>query len=377
MIEKKLAFFSLLLLSIPVFSFDIKVKIFSQSKLKEISIESLKNPVYEKCQKINVRIKNPLIEIQCGNIKKLNKKLEISYENYFYITAKDKKRLYTGKISISNEKGFLKIINEIELEKYLVSVVNSETSDLSNYQAYKAQAVVARTYTLANINRHKSEGYNLCDLTHCQLYKGFKEIRKDVEKAVYETKGEIIIYRGKPIWAFYHSICGGMTEDIKYLWQYEEKPYLKSIYDGNSNVPYCFNAKGFKWRTKIGNKTFENFLKRNIVSKNEEIKDIKISKTTPSERVLEMEIYTDKRIKKISGIDFYHIIGRDLGWEAIRSTKFKIYKEPNFFVFEGYGYGHGIGMCQHGADRMAELGYDYREIIKHYYKDIKIVKSNL
>lgn len=374
--------FLLILLNIYTFlhsnllALDIMIRLFSLDKLDEITIESLNSPLYTKCKKIKVKAKNSHIEIECNNSKIIKEKFEINPKNFFSIKAGDKKRTYAGKIKIENEKNKLKIINTIELEQYLLGVVKSEAKDLSQFQAYKAQAVVSRTYTLANKNRHKSSGYNLCDTTHCQLYTGFDGIKEEIRKAVYQTKGEILVYRGKPIWAFYHSICGGTTEDGSYLWQYEAKPYIKSIYDGKSDKPYCYNARGFKWRTKIGNKTFENFLKRKIVSKNETIKDLKITRLSPSGRVIEMEIVTDKRIKKISGINFYHIAGRDLGWDAIRSTKFRIYKKNNFIVFEGYGHGHGAGMCQHGADKMAELGYDYKAILNHYYKNVKMVKLN-
>jgi len=360
-------------------AFDIKIKIFSNLKSKQAIIESsypLKNNISD-CnnRKIKVKTNSSNLEIECGKIHKIKTKLEINSNNLLSIEINGKKRFYTDKIIITNENGILSLINQIELEKYLKAVVKDETQDLSNFQTYKAQAVVARTYTLANIKRHISKGYNLCDTTHCQLYRGFSDIKEEIEKAVDETKGEILTYRGKPIWAFYHSICGGRTEDVSYIWQQEPKPYLKQVEDGPLlGKPYCFKAKGFKWRTKIGTKTFKKFLKKKIIKPEEEFKDIQIEKTSPTGRVLELLILTDKRTKKISGIDFYHIIGREISWDAIRSTKFKIYYEKDFIVFEGYGHGHGIGMCQNGADEMARLGYDYKKILNHYYKNVKIIK---
>jgi len=379
-LKLKILFLNLLILfsNLKVEAFDIKIKIFSNLKSKQAIIESsypLKNNISDcKSAKIKVKTNSSNLEIECGKIHKIKTKLEINSNNLFSIEINGKKRFYTDKIIITNEKGILSLINQIELEKYLKSVVKDETQDLSNFQAYKAQAVVSRTYTLASIKRHIAKGYNLCDTTHCQLYKGFNQIKKEIEKAVDETKGEILTYRGKPIWAFYHSICGGITEDVSYIWQQEPKPYLKQIEDGPLNKPYCFKAKGFKWRTKIGIKTFKKFLKKKIIKPEEEFKDIKVEKISPTGRAIELAIATDKKTKRISGIDFYHIAGRELGWNAIRSTKFKIYYEKDFIVFEGYGHGHGVGMCQHGADEMAGLGYDYKKILNHYYKNVKIIK---
>jgi len=375
---KTAALFSIIIFSaLNAFSLEIKVRLFSNKSLKTVSLKaSGGNFKIGKASPREIRLtaEDGEIRVRHDSVSKKLKKAEIRSQCAFSLKAGGRERIYYGKLLVENEGGRLKIVNEISLETYLLSVVAAESRDLANYQAYKAQAVVARTYTLANINRHKPRGYNLCDTTHCQLYNGFSDIKKEIKKAVKETEGEILVYRGKPAWTFYHSICGGVTEDVSNLWQYEKKPYLKSVTDGENGKAYCSGAYGFKWRTKIGLKTFEKFLRRKIISPKEIFKEAKIVSLSPSGRVMEMELVTDGKGKKISGVDFYHITGRDLGWNAIRSTKFRIYLEKKYIVFEGYGYGHGVGLCQHGADGMAKLGYDYRAILNHYYKNVKMIK---
>ncbi|HOJ86774.1 MAG TPA: hypothetical protein PLN68_07615, partial [Elusimicrobiales bacterium] len=91
-------------------------------------------------------------------------------------------------------------------------------------------------------------------------------------------------------------------------------------------------------------------------------------------RVKSLDIISDKRKIAISGINFYHIIGRELGWMAIKSTAFTVSRDNKYIIFDGKGYGHGVGMCQAGADKMGELGYACKDILNHYYEGIKIVK---
>jgi len=360
------------------YSKDIKVRLFSNKNLFTVNLYA-KNDDYiildnKKFKDIQVSIDNSKIKIKSNNSIKSIKKAEFKGNSLIFIKTPNNERAYYGKILIENEKGRLKIINEIDLEKYLESVVYSETTDLSYFEAYKAHSVIARTYTLKAINRHIKNGYNLCDNTHCQLYLGFKNVKPEIIKAVKSTSGEILVYRGQPIWAFYHSICGGATEDSENVWGYEKKEYLQSVVDGSRERPYCFNAPGFKWRTKIAKNKFQAFIEKYIFKNKDILTEIIISSRTSSGRIKDLIFKSKNQSRDIKSVEFYHYIGKYFGWDAVRSTNFKIYYDKKYIIFEGFGNGHGVGLCQHGADEMAKLGYNYKQILFHYYKNVKLIR---
>lgn len=318
-----------------------------------------------------------ILIIQQG-MKDRKNKLEIKCDGIFKLKYLKKERDFYGNLNISAHNGKLKIINSIDLEKYLESVVSAEVHDLKNYEAYKAQAVVSRTYTLASIERHKYEGFNLCDSTHCQLYNGYGDINQEAAKAVHETRGEILEYKGRPIWAFYHSICGGKTDKASEIWYDDaDKDYLQSVTDGPIAKPYCSGAYGYRWKTKINYKKFENFAQKRIFKSQIPFMGIRIISRTPGGRAAFIEFSSINYSKTISGSDFYHLAGRYFGWDAIRSTLFSISTDSKYVIFQGKGHGHGVGMCQHGADAMAGLGYTYDQILRHYYREVNLVRRNI
>ncbi|OGS13733.1 MAG: hypothetical protein A2285_03470 [Elusimicrobia bacterium RIFOXYA12_FULL_57_11] len=283
------------------------------------------------------------------------------------------RRLYRGKLVFSAERGRLKIINTVELEIYLAGVVSGEAGDLSQSEAYKAQAVAARTYTVTHMNNHSREGYNMCDSTHCQLYTGLGTISAKAREASDATRGELLFYKGRPASTFYHSACGGRTETMTHVWPYEHKPYLISVRDGPPGAPYCAPATGFFWKTKIYFTGLTRLARAaGWITAGEEARGLRISAWGTSGRAAELELYTRSRRVTLSATDFYHGIGRRAGWKAIRSSFYKIYQNKDHVLLEGKGSGHGVGMCQWGAEGMGRKGYNYREILQHYYPGTEI-----
>jgi stage II sporulation protein D len=278
------------------------------------------------------------------------------------------RRLYTGELVFSIAKNRLKIINSVPLEAYIAGVVTGEAGDLSHPEAYKAQAVASRTYIVKHMKNHKGEGYNLCDSTHCQLYAGLGAISPKARDAADATRGELLLYKGEPAATFYHSICGGRTEDMAYVWPYEYKPYLISVRDGPPGSPYCAIAPRFRWKTKIYYTGLTRLARlAGWLLPDEEARRLAISAWGPSGRAAELEIYTQRRRVKVSATDFYHGIGRRAGWQAVRSSFFKILAGKDYVMLDGVGNGHGVGMCQWGAEGMARKGFKYRDILRHYY----------
>ncbi len=283
------------------------------------------------------------------------------------------RRLYTGDIVFSAARNSLRIINTVPLEVYLAGVVTGEAGDLSRLEAYKAQAVAARTYLVKHLKNHAGEGYNLCDSTHCQLYTGTGEVSATARAAVEGTSGEILLYRGVPAEAYYHSVCGGRTEDMSYVWPPERLPYLVSVRDGPAGRPYCSIAPGFRWKTKLYYTGLTRLARQaGWIVADEEAKGLRISAWGPSGRAAELEIYTQRRRVKVPATDFYHGIGRRAGWNAVRSSYFRLLPARDYVMLDGLGNGHGVGMCQWGAEGMARKGFKYRDILKHYYPGTEI-----
>jgi len=283
------------------------------------------------------------------------------------------RRLYRGELVITVEKGLLKIINTVPLETYLPGVVTGEACDLSHPEAYKAQAVAARSYTVKHMKNHIGEGYNMCDSTHCQFFTGLGTVSATAQAASDATRGEMLLYRGEPAAAFYHSACGGRTEDMTYVWPFEYKPYLISVRDGPPGRPYCSIAPGFKWKTKIYFTGLTRLGRQaGWLASDEEAHGLRISAWGVSRRAYQLEIYTQRRRVRVSATDFYHGIGRRAGWLAIRSTFFKVLAGKDYVLLDGVGSGHGVGMCQWGAEGMARKGFKYRDILRHYYPGTEV-----
>ena len=283
------------------------------------------------------------------------------------------RRLYSGDLVFTAEKNRLKIINTVPLEAYLPGVVSGEAGDLSHPEAYKAQAVTARSYTVKHMNNHSGEGYNMCDSTHCQLYTGLGAVSAKARAASFATYGELLLYKGEPAAAFYHSVCGGRTEDMTFVWPYEYKPYLVSVRDGPPGRPYCSIAPGFTWKTKLYFTGLTRLGRQaGWLVPDEVARGLRISAWGVSGRAFELEIHTQRRWAKVTATDFYHGIGRRAGWQAVRSSYFKILSGKDYVLLDGVGNGHGVGMCQWGAEGMARMGFKYREILRHYYPGTEV-----
>ena len=287
--------------------------------------------------------------------------------------GKSPRRLYKGLIEITAEKGRLKIINTVPLEAYIASVVSAEAGDLSQTEAFKAQAVAARTYVLKHMGNHTRDGYNMCDSTHCQFFGGFGAVKASAQAAADFTRGEVVTYHGKLAATFYHSICGGRTEAMIYVWPFEHKPYLVSVKDGPANKPYCSVAPGFSWKTRVSLKALTGMARsQKWILPQENIRKMEVMDRGISKRAVTLILSTENRRATLSATKFYHGIGRRAGWNVIRSTLFYLYSGKDYVIFEGVGNGHGVGMCQWGAEGMARLGFKYRDILKHYYPGTEI-----
>ncbi|MGE5455987.1 MAG: stage II sporulation protein D [Ignavibacteriales bacterium] len=253
------------------------------------------------------------------------------------------------------------IISQIELEEYLIGVVGGEMPASFNIEALKAQAVVARTYTLKRI----SQGKTLTDTEATQVYKDNTQLQamwggsystyyNKIKSAVDSTKGQYITYYGNYIDAVYHSTSNGYTEDAVYVWGYNI-PYLKSV-----DSHWDLNASTYLRTVQKTDAEILNVMGINITSDSV----IEVLERSSSNRINKIEI--DGNI--YSGLDLYKKLGlrsRDFDFEVINGV----------LNITTRGYGHGVGMSQYGANGMANSGYSYQDIINHYYTNVQIASK--
>ena len=274
------------------------------------------------------------------------------------------------------------IIQEMELDAYLVGVVAAEMEAWFSMEALKAQAIAARTYALGrSVGKYGSQmerhfGAHVCtNSAHCQawipkeLYSTWypsAEVEENwgrIEQAVYETSGLILTYEGEIINPLYHANSGGITEDIEEVWSsVKPVPYLQSVYSEGENDYSSFEKKVIL----SGEKVREVLMKEypDIVFLGPVSEDVQVIQNTGSERVKEIRIGSIT----IPGTKF-----RELFSLASTQMEIQFIKDDEMEIIT-YGFGHGVGMSQCGADTLAQKGKDFRYILEYYYTGVDIVQ---
>jgi len=267
-------------------------------------------------------------------------------------------RIYQDFLSFYVIDGSLRMINDIVLDRYIGGVTEAEAGSRTYYEFYKVQAILARTFALSHINKHAAEGFCLCDQVHCQAYFG-KPRDQNIPKAVEETKGMVVVDESlNLITAAFHSNSGGQTANSEDVWG-KATPYLKSITD-----TFSLGMPNSKWSRRMLKDDWLSYLKlkHNFPVDNEVGNRVATNFSQPERKVF-MEAGGVKVPLKIIRQDF-----------MLKSTFFNVSPLGNdSILISGRGYGHGLGMCQEGAMRMAKLGYPYTEILKFYYKNIQLI----
>ncbi len=269
-------------------------------------------------------------------------------------------------------------VEELSIDEYLYGVVSSEMPASYEIEALKAQAIVARTYTIYQIinNNSKHENADICDNYACcqawiskeeRMEKWESEVAEEnwnkIQEAVNLTSGKIIIYNGEPINAFFHSNSGGITESSLNIWGGIDYPYLKSVETSGENEYSQYSSEVSLTKEELLNKVKTKYPDCEIDYTKEDC--IKIEELTTSGRVKNIKIGN----KSIAGTEIRTILG-------LKSTNFTVTINENNVVFNVIGYGHGVGMSQTGADALAKTGANYEMIIKHFYTDVEIVDIN-
>ncbi len=248
-----------------------------------------------------------------------------------------------GPLDVQVREGRIQLTLHMPLEDYVAGVLAGESSVFRSDEALKAMAVAARTYAFRHRGRHQAEGFDFCDTTHCQDLR--LAARSDRLRAAADaTESEMLWYEGSPADTYYHRHCAGTTEAARYVWPDLRAPYLKQQID-----TYCVSAGRAEWHTEI--------------SKHDLGGAVQILSRTPSGRVAEIRVGE----RRMRGADFQLLAGRQFGWDTVRSTLFDVDDRGDRVAFHGYGSGHGVGLCQTGAEQRGDQGHTYRQILAFYY----------
>ncbi len=267
-------------------------------------------------------------------------------------------------------------IEEVKIDDYLCNVVSAEMPADYELEALKAQAIVARTYTIYKVQNKKHENADICDdSTCCQAWvskenrlERWEETKREenwnkIQQCVNETKGKIITYNNQPINAFFHANSGGTTELPVNVWGGSGLPYLQVVQTAGEEGYTQYSSEVDLTQEELINKLKTKYEDIQIDFNNDE--DVKIIEHTDSNRVKTVKFGNHE----LSGVETRTLLG-------LKSTNFEIKKENNQIKFLVKGYGHGVGMSQTGANTMAKQGNNCEEIIKHFYVGIEIKDIN-
>jgi SpoIID/LytB domain protein len=313
---------------------------------------------------------------------------------------------YAGHLRLqSNAYRDFTLVNLVPLETYLRGVVPFEIGADAPLSAVQSQAIIARTYALRNLRRFAVDDYQLCANVHCQVYKGLSGTNKTIDRAIAATSGKVLTYQNELVDALYSSANGGVTAYFEDVWDGKSQPYLKPIVDAPGKVwdlssqPLTseafvrrfislnkgFNEKGnvtFRWHKKVKlqdlNNELRDYLQRSNNSLGEftTVEGMSIKKRSPSGRILTMEVQTDRGAIELNKNEIRS------AFKNIYSTFF--YLEPIYddlkilqgYDFIGGGFGHGVGLSQHGSRNLAKLGWSPAQILQFYYPNTKVQKLN-
>lgn len=268
-----------------------------------------------------------------------------------------KQRIYDGNLIVDVDAGYLKCINEIVLDHYVSGVVQAEAGRKSAQEFYKVQAILARTFALSHLQKHAAEGFGLCDYTHCQAYYG-KATELAILQAVTDTKGKVVVDADlNLIEAAFHSNSGGQTVNSEDIWG-RKLSYLRSV-----NDTFSTKMPNARWERKMAKEDWLSYLK---IKHNYPIQD-------SSARSLAISFKQDYR-KPYLETNHIRIPLKNVRTDLqLKSTFFSITPIGDSVLFKGRGFGHGVGMCQEGAMRMAKLGYKHLDVINFYYQNTQLI----
>ena len=265
-------------------------------------------------------------------------------------------------LRIETRAGGLVVVATMPLEEYVQRVLMAESGDFQNAESLKAMAVAARSYAKRFRGQHAKEGFDFCDTTHCQVF-DWKKVNERVRLTAEATAGEFLSYQGTAVAAYYHQNCGGTVAAAKEAWAQVSEPYLQMHAD-----PFCVTSGGLRWEATLRHGDIDRALRASGLQPPEAWKAIEVSSRSESGRAHAVNFSGGNPPSfRLSASSLRFAVDRALGWRNIRSDLYEIRNGGQEVIFSGRGSGHGVGLCQAGAEEMAREGKSYREILGFYY----------
>ena len=355
---------------------NLRVNIFSKHKIETLKVDAL-NGSYQihsrnafiaeftegQSLKLNINSSGKIHLTQNGEFLGLFDTLSLfqsSHLDYlsFHPESKNnikvKSRQYEGDFEITAKGNLLSIVNFIFTESYLEGVFASEAGIRCAKEYYKVQAIISRTFAGNNKEKHKEEGFNLCDAVHCQAYYGrYQGESLDLTSGIKETYGEVLVdssYNSFP--TFFSANCGGQSAETDQIWNRLLPNYM------SQEDTFCLHTRQSRWEKYITKKELLNFIS------NKYFYDISKKKFRDRAFNFNQDLRKTFFIHPSFGIPL-----RDVRSAFnLRSTFFTCEPVGDKILLRGRGFGHGIGLCQEGAMGMVKLGLNYTDILSFYFR---------
>ena len=264
---------------------------------------------------------------------------------------------YRGELDVTVTGDSYRVVNRVEIEDYLKGVVPGEVYSFWPMSALKAQAVASRSYAVFEAFRRKKMAYDLTADTYSQVYGGKSSEKNRTTKAVIATCGEVLKYNGKIIPGYFHASCGGHTTAVSKVWGGADSAPLKGV-----RSPYCRWSTSFRWRSRVPTEKILEKLKSSGYGL-DRIDDLRKGKVDFSGRVEYVRVKARNKWFEVPIRDFMNSVGR----ATLKSSNFRIRKYPLFYDFDGYGWGHGVGMCQWCTFGLSLRRWNYKRILEFFY----------
>jgi stage II sporulation protein D len=258
----------------------------------------------------------------------------------------------------------------VSLDDYTLGSVLAEVSPVGESAAtvariFEVQAVLARTYAVAELGRHRTEGFDLCDSTHCQLYDPGRlrtsSFAAQARDAVRATSGRVLTFHGRVAETFFHADCGGATADVDAVWGGETIPYLLGGPD------LVASAKHRTWTSTVSLADLFRAVRADPeTSVGRHLDGLEVQTRDASGRAQEVALHGETT-RVVSGDAFRAVVNRTLGDRTLDSTKFTLSRSATAYTFAGAGFGHGVGLCQLGAAARARRGDALEAILAQYF----------
>ena len=272
-------------------------------------------------------------------------------------------RHYAGKILSAAVDGDLAIYNDVDIESYVASVMASEISSSWQTEALKAQAIAIRTYGVRRMHHTRPALSDVTDDTTNQVYHGIDSIVDSLRAATTATARQMVVADGAPADVWYHSACGGHTASSSEITGEPAPPYLQGFADTDSNGhAFCASSPYYSWRNALPASALAS------VAEVDALSSISISQRWPDGRVKTVHVVSASgAAQDIDGHHFYSRATAVLGYKVVPSSFFDITPAAGGYVLSGHGVGHGVGMCQWGAQGRARAGQDAATILAAYF----------